>query len=267
MSSLGLPLARRRPWQWPGTAKRAAFGKIVLNEARLAWRRPIGLIGGIGVPVLLLIIFGGLPSFHETSPTLGGLTGFDVYLPVLAVFGLAMLALWGLPGPLVSYREQGILRRLSTTPVPPSWLLAAQVIVQFCVAVAGLAVIFIGGVTAYGAHPPRSPGGLVLSLGLAIAELFTLGLLIAALARTPAGASVIGRLTFVPLMFFAGLWLPRALMPNLLQTISDYSPLGAAATAIQDSMQGGFPPPAPLAITLAYALLFAHLAHRFFRWE
>ena len=74
--SLSLPL--------PGTARRAAFGKIVLNEARLAWRRPIGLIGGVGIPVLL-----------------------------------------GLPIPLVTYCELGVLRRLSTTSVPQSWLVCA----------------------------------------------------------------------------------------------------------------------------------------------
>lgn len=42
--SLSLPL-----WL-PRKAPRAAFGKIVLNEARLARRRPVGLVGGIGIP-------------------------------------------------------------------------------------------------------------------------------------------------------------------------------------------------------------------------
>jgi len=73
---------------------------------------------------------------------------------------------------------------------------------------------------------------------------------------------------FLPSVFFAGLWLPRALMPGVLQDISNYTPLGAAVEAIQDSMlQQGFPPAAPLLVLAAYALVFAFLARRFFRWE
>jgi ABC-2 type transport system permease protein len=127
----------------PSTVRRTAFGKVVLNEARLTWRRPIALIAGVALPVFLTVLFGNLPTFRQAPASFGGITLFDAYVPVLAVFSLAMLALLGLPTPLASYRELGILRRLSTTPVPPSWLLAAQGLVQLCVAVAGIAVILV----------------------------------------------------------------------------------------------------------------------------
>jgi ABC-2 type transport system permease protein len=245
----------------------AAFGQIVLNETRLTWRRPVALVAGIGIPVLLLVIFGELPSFHQATAELGGFTAFDLYVPVLVVFSLAMLALLGLPMPIASYRELGVLRRLSTTPVPPSWLLAAQAAVQLGMALAGLAVILITSVTAFGAPAPKSPAGLGLSLAVSIAGLFPIGLAITAVARTANAASMIGRLAFFPLMFFAGLWLPRALMPNLLADISNFTPLGAAVQAIQDSILQGFPPAAPLLVLAGYALVFSFLAGRFFRWE
>ena len=183
------------------------------------------------------------------------------------VLGLTMLTLLGLPGPLVSYRELGILRRLSTTPVPPSWLLAAQVVVQLCIALAGLAIVNIASVAAFGAPVPKSPGGLALSCLLAIGGLFALGLLIAALAPTANSVNAIGRLALIPLLFFAGLWLPRPLMPAVLLDISNYTPLGAAVEAIQGSVQTGFPPATPLLVLAGYTLVFAYLARRFFRWE
>ena len=98
-----------------------AFGQVVRNEARLVRRQPTNMIGSIGLPVVLMIIFGELPSFHQHISVLGGLPLFDTYVPIIMVLGLTMLTLLGLPGPLVSYRELGILRRLSTTPVPPSY--------------------------------------------------------------------------------------------------------------------------------------------------
>jgi ABC-2 type transport system permease protein len=183
------------------------------------------------------------------------------------VLGLTMLALLGVPGPMVSYREIGVLRRLSTTPVPPSWLLAAQVVVQLSVALAGLLIVNLAGVTVFGAATPKSVAGLALSCLLAIAGVFALGLLIAAVAPTSGSVNAIGRLALIPLMFFAGLWLPRALMPQLLQDISNYTPLGAAVEAIQDSMQAGFPPARPLLVLAAYAVIFGFAARRFFRWE
>ncbi len=248
MSSLSLS----RPLPLPKTPRAAAFGQVVLNEARLVRRQPTNMIGSIGLPVVLIIIFGEPPSFHRSLPGYGGLILFDAYVPIIMVLGLTLLALLGLPGPLVSYRELGILRRLSTTPVPPSWLLAAQVVVQLGIALAGLAIVNTVSVVAFGAPVPKSAGGLALSCLLAIGGLFALGLLIAALAPTANSVNAIGRLALFPLMFFAGLWLPRAIMPAVLQDISNYTPLGAAVEAIQDSVQTGFPPAAPLLVLAGY---------------
>jgi ABC-2 type transport system permease protein len=251
----------------PTRQRRTAFGKIALNEARLAWRRPVVQVAGLGIPVVLVILFGEMPAFHQQMLSLGGLTLFDVYVPILMAFALGMLALLGVPIPLVSHRQLGVLRRLSTTPVPPSWLLAAQGLVQLCVAVTGLVVIEAIAVVAFGAPAPASPGGLAISAALSIAGLLPIGLMIAAVSRTATGASVIGRLAFFPLMFFAGLWLPRPEMPAVLQDISNFTPLGAAVQAMQDSMLQGFPPVAPLLVLAGYALAFGFLAKRFFRWE
>jgi ABC-2 type transport system permease protein len=265
MNTLSLPLPREARITVP--AKPAAFGKIVHNEARLAWRRPIGIIGGIGLPVILLVIFGKVSSFHKISSGLGGLTAFQVYVPVLMVLGVAFIALLGLPMSLVAHRQLGVLRRLSTTPVPPSWLLAAEFLVQLCIALATVLIILVTSMTAFGLPVPKSLGGLLLATLLSISGLYGIGLVVAAVAKTPNAASVIGRVTLFPLMFFAGLWLPRELMPSVLLTISNYTPLGAAVEAMQYSMQQGFPPVAPLLVLAGYTAAFGFLARRMFRWE
>jgi ABC-2 type transport system permease protein len=261
MSTLSLALPR------PTASRRTAFAKIVRNEVRLAWRRPVGLIAGAGIPVLLVVIFGNVAGFQQPMPGYGTFTIFDAYVPILAVFAIAMIALLGLPVPLASYRELGVLRRLSTTPIPRTWLLAAQGVVQLGMALIALVVIFGVSITVLGAQSPVSPAGLVLSIGLSAVGLFPIGLIIAAVARTANAASIVGRLAFFPLMFFAGLWLPQDLMPALLRDISDYTPLGAAVQAIQSSMLTGFPPIAPLLVLAGYAVVFGFLARRFFRWE
>jgi ABC-2 type transport system permease protein len=259
MTALHLPARPRAP--------RAAFGQIVRNEARLAWRAPAGIIAGLGISLLLLVIFGEIPAFRQSTARLGGLSAFQVYIPILIAFSIGVLALTYLPGPLVSYREQGILRRLSTTPVPASWLLAAQLVVQACLMAAGVLILLVVSAAFFGAGAPQNPGGLVLALALSIAALFAIGLAIAAAAKTTGAARGLMAAVFYPLMFLSGLYYPVQLLPGVLQGISHFSPLGAAVVAIQDSMFQGFPPAGPLLVLLAYALVFGYLAKRFFRWE
>ena len=56
-------------------APRAAFGNMVFNEARLAWRQPAGMIAGTGIALLLLVIFGEIPVFRQSSAKSGRLFG------------------------------------------------------------------------------------------------------------------------------------------------------------------------------------------------
>ncbi|MGH9068013.1 MAG: ABC transporter permease [Acidimicrobiales bacterium] len=260
MSATSAALARRG-------APPAAFVKILLNEARLAWRNPRGLAVGLGLPVLLLVVFGHLPKFNTPKAGLGGETLFHLYVPILISFVIGMVALYSLPGALASYREQGILRRLSTTPAPRSWLLAAQIVVNLVLVVAGLLILVVVGALAFNLGSPKDPAAFVLSAALSIAALFAIALLIAAVMPSGQAAQILGSLSFFPLIFFAGLWIPRPDMPALLQHISNYTPLGASVQALQDAMQGTFPPAAPLLVLAGYAVAFALLAWRFFRWE
>jgi ABC-2 type transport system permease protein len=244
-----------------------AFAKLVLSEARLAWRSPRGLAFGVGLPLGMLVLFGELPHFKQHPANLGGLSRFDAEIPVLAAFVIAALALLVLAGPLTSYRERGILRRMSTTPVRPAWLLAAQLIVNLAQALIALTVLFAVAVAAFGVAAPTDPGALVLSLGLCACALFGLGLFIAAVAPTSGSLMIFQAASFFPLIFLAGLWVPIQEMPTALQHISNYTALGAAVQAAQDATEGMFPPTRPLLVMAGWAIVFGLAAWRFFRWE
>jgi ABC-2 type transport system permease protein len=250
----------------PAGTPRAAFGMIVLNESRIARRLPLGLLTGVALPTMLLVIIGSVAKDRTHLTALGGLTTFDVYVPVFLVMVIAAFAFYGLPIPLAIYRDQGILRRLSTTPVPPAWVLAAQLVLNACFAVVELALLLVVAMAGFGIPAPKSPGGLVLALCLTIAGVFPIGLWASAIAR-PRTVGALAALCFFPLMFFAGLFIPRAEMPRALLDVSNLTPLGAAAQAIQSALRSGFPPVSPLLVLPAYAVIFSALAVRFFRWE
>jgi ABC-2 type transport system permease protein len=168
---------------------------------------------------------------------------------------------------LAGYRERGILRRLNATPVGAGRLLAAQLTVNLSIALIATVGILIVGDAAFGVPLPGQPAAFAISLLLAAAAMLTLGLLISSLARTGRVAAAVGTMVFLPLMFFAGLWMPQATMPATLRGISDHTPLGAAVAALHDSMAGQWPAASGLAVLAGCAAVFGLLAWRLFRWE
>ena len=67
---------------------------------------------------------------------------------------VCLIALVSLPIPVVSERQAGVLRRFATTPAPPSWVLAAQVIVNFALALIAIVMLVAGGALFFGVHVP-----------------------------------------------------------------------------------------------------------------
>ena len=215
---------------------------------------------------MLLTILGTLGG-KKPDKDLGGVSLAATYVPIVIAASLAMLALAVMPPVLGTYREKGILRRMSTTPVQPSRLLAAQVAINFGVVVITTLLVLVVGRLAFDVALPGQGAGFLVAFLLAAAGLFGIGLTIAAVAPTGKAANAIGTLSFFPMMFFAGLWVPRAVMPDALRHISDYTPLGAAVQALQDSAAGHWPHALHLAVLAGYALIFGAISNRVFRWE
>jgi len=248
-------------------AHRSALAQLTRIEFRLFLRERVGPIWGIGLPVLLLVIFGAIPAFKKVQPGYQGMTILDAYVPILITMSLALLALIAMPSALVSYRERGVLRRLKTTPAGPVRVLSAQLIVNASVTVVTLVVLLVLSRLAYGVPLPRQFGGWIVAAVFAMAALLAMGLLVAAVGPTARAAAAIGAILFYPLMFFSGLWLPIPSMPVVLQHISHASPLGAAWEAFASADLGHWPPALSLVTMAAWAVVFGAAAARFFRWE
>ena len=121
--------------------------------------------------------------------------------------------------------------------------------------IATLGILIVGD-AAFGVSLPSQPAGFVLALVLTSAAMLSLGLLIASLARTARVAGAVGTMIFLPLMFFAGLWVPQATMSAALRRAGDDTPLGAAVSALQHSMAGQWPSASGLAILAGYTVAF-----------
>ncbi|WP_026909490.1 ABC transporter permease [Patulibacter minatonensis] len=251
----------------PSPGRRRRPSQLLRTQARLFLREPVTLLWTLAVPLIILVAIGAAAGGkHEQD--LGGLRVIDTYVPTLAVFSLAMLAVNVLPPTLATDRERGILRRLATTPVRPSRLLAVQLVIHAAVAVVSLlAVVAVGRLAFDVALPDPFPAFLVI-LVLTGASLLAIGVLIAAIAPTVRAANGLGALAFFPLMFFGGLWIPRETMSDTLRHVSDATPVGAAVGALQDVTTGGtWPSVGALGVIAAWGIVVGVLATRHFRWQ
>ena len=245
----------------------SALLALARTELRLLLREPLAVFWGLGFPVVLLVVFGLIPGFSDADPDLGGNTLLELYVPVIVVLSMTFLTVAGLPAVLGAYRERLILKRLATTPVGVRRLLGAQALQQSVLTVVMAGAVLAIGRLAFGVRLPSELAGWVLALVLLFAALLAIGLFVAAVSPSARAGNALGSILFFPLMFFAGLWIPLPIMPLLLQRIADGTPLGAGVQALQRAAAGGWPEWWQLGVLAGYAVVFAALAARMFRWE
>jgi len=225
----------------------------------------------LAFPTVLILGMGYLiPGLDETITDPGPLEGLRtivVMIPPVLATAMAAPALTTLPAAMATYREQGVLKRLSTTPMRPQGVLVVQVIIGVVAFVVAAALALAVFAAAFDWVAPDEPLMVVLSVVLGAAAVFGVGLLIAAVAAKASTANAIGMLTYFPMLFFAGLWTPGPIMPDAVQTIGSYTPLGAASQGIEAAWFAGEVPARQLVVMVVYIAVLYPLAAKLFRWR
>ncbi|MEU7886527.1 ABC transporter permease [Microbispora bryophytorum] len=240
---------------------------VLKAEGRLFRREAGSVFWILAFPLLLLVILGLIPSFREAGSAPGGARPIDLYLPVAVLLSVILAGLTSLPPTLTAYREKGILRRMSTTPVRPAALLAAQVIVHGAAALAGGIVIIAAGRLLYGVPLPANLPAYALTLVLGTLGALVGGALIAALSRSAKASTTTGTIVFFPAAFTAGVYVPVQSMPEALRRVVEFTPFGAASQALDQASAGSWPALPLLAIMLVWITVLAGASIRWFRWE
>jgi ABC-2 type transport system permease protein len=243
----------------------SALGKIALVETKLFFRDAPTWILAVLLPALILLILGVIPGLRTPQEAFGGRRFIDLFVPSLVVITLATLGENSLPVRLVTYREKGVLRRLSTTPVDPAKLLAVQLALNAAAALAAVLLLIAVGKLAFGIPLPRHPIGFLASFLLGMSSLFALGLLVAAVAPTARASAAFALPVFVAVMFLGGVYLPRVFLPDFLIRIGHYTPPGVQA--MSDAWMGTAPQLSQLAVLAVITLIAGAAAARLFRWE
>jgi ABC-2 type transport system permease protein len=198
--------------------------RVFLHQLRaeqlVFWRSKEAALFIFLFPLLLFVLLGSV-----YNGKIYGVPAAQALLAGLIGYGCANTAFAGLAIQLVLRRENGILKRLRATPLPPSTYVAALLSSTLIVfALQTIALLVLGRVL-YHTPFPHAVGSLVLAVVLGAAVFAALGVATASLIRSGEGSSAVVNFILLPMAFLTGSFGPTRHYPRFLRAIGDVLPL------------------------------------------
>jgi ABC-2 type transport system permease protein len=246
-------------------------------QNRIFWRTPIAAFFTLAFPFMFLIVFGLVLGSEEIEQS--GLTLAQFYAPALAVFGAVSATYTNLAIGTAIARDEGILKRVRGTPLPPWAYLVGRVGSAIYMAVISVVIMLIAGMLFYGLNfYGEAVVGLLITFLVGVATFATLGLLLAALSPTGDSAPALANATLLPLSFFSDIFIATGPdTPAWIIRLADFFPLRHFATAFIDGFEPTFVDQhsgwldyihwADLGVMLLWLAGAGFLALRYFTWE
>ncbi len=171
---------------------------------------------------------------------------------------------------MIAWREQGLLKRLATTPLRSSTLMITQIAARLLFSILQVAVLLVVARVAFGVQVMGSYWVLGLLVIVATLAILAFGLLIGAFVAKSDGAQAITTLIAFPMMFLGGSYFDTSAAPAFMQPLVQVLPLTHINDALRQVMLYGAGFQAiqqPLLILLAWMVGSLLVATRAFRWN
>jgi ABC-2 type transport system permease protein len=226
----------------------------------LTVRRGESLLVTLAIPVGILVFFSKVDAANTTldDPVAFLVPG----VLALAVMSTAMVSL----GIATGYeRRYGVLKRLGSTPLSRSGLIAAKTLNVLLIEVAQAAVIVLVGLALGWDGSARVVPAVVLLLIGTIA-FAGIGMLMAGTLRAEANLALSNGL-FLVLLFLGGMAYPLDRLPGGLEAFARVLPAAALAESVRDVIAGAPFPLGSVLVLIAWAVIAPLAAVRWFRWE
>jgi len=236
--------------------------KLAAVRIRITLRNKTFLFFSLVMPMAIFFLYGSI--FAKGKPeAVAYLMGPILSFTVMGTF-------WGLSMQLVTWREQGILRRFRLAPIAASSMIASSILANYLLILPTvifelLLARFIYHVTSFG----NLLSVFVLVI-LGITAFGAMGLVVASVTNTMQETQIINQLLWFALIFLSGATVPLALLPHMVQRVALFLPATYFVYGLQRAMLAD----APLytlgtvvVSLLAWAVLAAFISSQLFRWE
>jgi ABC-2 type transport system permease protein len=133
------------------------------------------------------------------------------------------------------YKQKGIIRKLSTTPITRSEWILSNMMYQVILAFMSTALILVVGYVVFRAS-------LFINIWLPVIIIFEtfgfvgLGMLVTRLVKDAQAAAAVSNVITFPMMFLSGTFIPVEQMPDFLQSVAKVLPLYYANESLRSAM-------------------------------
>jgi ABC-2 type transport system permease protein len=222
---LDLAGARTRPSEaaLPGVWRLgAARGGV---EVKAFFRDKMAVAFIFGLPPILLVLLG---SIFGSQAAAQGVTVGQLFTAGMIAGGIMSTSFQYLAIAIATERENGMLKRLSGTPMPRMAYFAGKVVQVLICTVAETVLLIAVGMLFYHLHLPTEPGrwwtfAWVFVLGTAACTL--LGIAASSVPRSAASAMPVITLPFTVLQFISGVYVPFTVVPAWMRDVASFFPL------------------------------------------
>ncbi len=243
-------------------------------EVRMFFRQRDSMVFTFLFPVILLFIFGAAFS-GDIAP---GVTYTQYFAAGMIASGIALSSFQSLAIGIAVERDEGVLKRLRGTPMPPLAYFIGKIGLVLVTSLVQFVVLLVIGRLLFGLQLP-STAGLWLRFGwlfvLGIAAGTTLGIAYSSLARSSRSAAAVVSPVVIVLQFVSGIFFVYNQLPSWMQHLGAVFPLkwiaqGMRSVFLPDSFAtqevGGWQLPQTALVLVAWTVLGLLLCLRTFRW-
>ena len=228
----------------------------------LAMRNRMFLFFSLAMPLGFLLFFVmlyGKGHAGWTSQILGSIL-------TLTVMG----GFWGLSVQLVTFREQGILRRFRLAPVGAGPMLASSILANYCLLLPPVIVEVIVARQLLHAATWGNLWAMFLLVTIGSATFASFGLIIASVTNTMQETQIINQIIWMIFLFLSGATVPLSVFPKNVQYLTLFSPATYLATGMQSAATNLISQKVFIidagALVLGMLMAF-EISRRLFRWE
>jgi ABC-2 type transport system permease protein len=258
----------------PTTAGRLGWSRIGI-ELKQFFRDRESAVFNFALPMFLLIVFGSVFSGEVAD----GVTFAQYFLAGMVASGLVYSGFQNLAISIPLERDDGTLKRLRGSPMPPSSYFLGKIGVVVVSAVAQIVLLLVIGVLLFDVTLPATAFqwftlAWISALGVVMCTL--LGIAFSSLPRTGRGASALVTPVILVLQFTSGVFFVFTELPQWIQTFASIFPLkwlcqGMRSVFLPESFAaaeagGSWQLPEVAAMLLLWTLIGAVLARTTFRW-
>ena len=258
----------------PAEGRPADLGLLwrqVRAQNKLFLRNPFSAFFSLAFPVMFLLLFGSLNGGGRIEE-LGNIRYIQFLAPGMLAFAVISTCYTGLVTGVAINRDEGLLKRVRGTPLPPWVYITARILSAVWFSMVSAVVMVLVAVLLFHVEViGRTLPAAVVTLLLGAACFCALGMAVAAVIPNGEAAPVIANFTFFPIAFVSDLFFPTVGAPAWVGTVGSIFPVKHFAVALEGTFNpfvggSGFQW-GHLTVMALWTVIAVVVAVRLFRWE